>query len=175
MSDTRTIVLIGLSGAGKSTVARLLSERLGARALDLDAAIEGDAQASVAQIFAREGEAGFRRREVERLSSVLRDAPAVLACGGGVILEPEARALLSAGCRVVWLEVSPVEAARRLGDGLAVRPLLAGGPPQLEVMLAERRGLYGQIAEVRVATDGRTPEQVADEVIASLGPRGSTS
>jgi shikimate kinase len=58
---------------------------------------------------------------------------------------------------------------------LAVRPLLAGGPPQLEVMLAERRGLYGQIAEVRVATDGRTPEQVADEVIASLGPRGSTS
>jgi shikimate kinase len=104
MSDTRTIVLIGLSGAGKSTVARLLSERLGARALDLDAAIESDAQASVAQIFAREGEAGFRRREVERLSSVLRDAPAVLACGGGVILEPEARALLSAGCRVVWLE-----------------------------------------------------------------------
>ena len=56
-----------------------------------------------------------------------------------------------------------------------MRPLLAGGPPQLEVMLAERRGLYGQIAEVRVATDGRTPEQVADEVIASLGPRGSTS
>jgi shikimate kinase len=175
MSDTRTIVLIGLSGAGKSTVARLLSERLGAGAVDLDAAIESDARSSVAQIFAREGEAGFRRREVDRLSSVLRDGPAVLACGGGVILEPEARALLSAGSRVVWLEVSPAEAARRLGDGVAVRPLLADGLPKLEAMLAERRGLYGQIAEVRVPTDGRTPEQVADEVLARLRPEGSTS
>jgi shikimate kinase len=169
MSDSRTIVLIGLSGAGKSTVARLLGERLGVRVVDLDAAIETDARSSVAQIFAREGESGFRRREVDRLSSVLRDPPGVLACGGGVILEPQARTQLSTGCRVVWLEVSPAEAARRLGDGAAVRPLLAGGLPRLDAMLAERADLYKTIAEARIPTDGRTAEQVAAAVIASLG------
>jgi shikimate kinase len=175
MSETTTIALIGLSGAGKSTVGRLLGALLGTDAVDLDTTIENHAGTSVAQIFEREGEAGFRRRERDRLSTVLRDPPGVLACGGGVIVELASRDLLRTHCRVVWLDVSPAEAARRLANGAGVRPLLSEGLARLDALLAERRALYEQVAELRVLTDGRTPEQVADEVIAGLGPRGAAS
>ena len=172
MSRKPTIALVGLSGAGKSTVAALVGERLGSAPADLDALIEADAGCSIAQIFAREGAAGFRGREADRLAFVLRDPPAVLACGGGVVLDPEQRARLVASCRVVWLEVSPAEAARRVAGSRATRPLLAEGLPKIETMLEERGALYGEVAELRVPTDGRTPEQVAEAVLSGLGLHG---
>src|SRR4029453_4301896 len=90
----RPIALVGLMGGGKSAVAALLGARLGGRVVDLDARIEADAGCSVGEIFAREGEVGFRARETAQLKAILQDPPAVLACGGGVVLDPERRALL---------------------------------------------------------------------------------
>src|SRR5690349_20696344 len=112
--DGRPIALIGLMGAGKSAVAALLGERLGATVADLDAMIEADAGCSVAELFAREGEPAFRRREAALLDRVVAAGIRVIACGGGVVVDPGPRARLKQRCRVVWLEVSPGEAARRV-------------------------------------------------------------
>jgi shikimate kinase len=167
----RPIALIGLMGAGKSSVARVLGERLGVAVADLDSMLEAEEGCTIAELFERAGEAYFREREGELLALALSAGVRVLACGGGVILDPRRRARLRECCHVVWLEVSPGEAARRVaGDGV-VRPLLAGaaGAERLETLLAERAPLYAETAEVRVATDGLAPGGVADAVIAALG------
>jgi len=168
-SERRPIALIGLMGAGKSAVARVLGERLGASVADLDALLEAEEGASVAELFARSGEAWFRRRETECLAGVLATGADVVACGGGVVVGERGRALLE-GCRVVWLEVSPAEAARRVASAAQRRPLLEGRDPaeRLAELLSARERLYASAAHARVATDGRTAEQVADAVLAAL-------
>jgi shikimate kinase len=172
--EVRPIALIGLMGAGKSAVARILGERLGVGIADLDGMIEAVEGCSVAELFERAGEAWFRRREGELLAQALGSGVKVVACGGGVVLDPSRRRLLRERCRVVWLEVSPAVAAERVAaagaDPARVRPLLAGAPPRerLEQLLAERTTLYAEAAHVRVATDGRAPEQVADAVLAAI-------
>src|SRR5262249_44493213 len=175
--DARPIALIGLMGAGKSSVARVLGERLGVGVADLDGMIEATEGCSVAELFERAGEAWFRRRESELLAEALRSGVQVVACGGGVVLDAERRRTLRERCRVVWLEASPAVAAARVeaaGSNPAhVRPLLAGQPTRerLEQLLNDRAPLYGEAAHVRVSTDGRSPEQVADAVVAALRAR----
>src|SRR5215831_10055507 len=162
--DARPIALIGLMGAGKSSVARALGERLGVGVADLDGMIEAREGCSVAELFERAGEAWFRRRESELLAEALRSGVQVVACGGGVVLDPERRRTLRERCRVVWLEASPAVAAARVeaAGGVRVRPLLAGEPTRerLSQLLLDRAPLYAEAAHVRVSTDGRTPEQV---------------
>jgi shikimate kinase len=173
--ETRPIALIGLMGAGKSSVARVLGERLGVSIADLDEMIEAVEGCSVAELFERAGEPWFRRREGELLAEALRSGVRVVACGGGIVLDPERRRLLRERCRVVWLEVDPTEALARLGeqDGepARTRPLLAGADPgkRLTDLLRERETLYAEAAHVRVPTAGRSPDQVADAVLAALG------
>jgi shikimate kinase len=135
-------------------------------------AVEG---CSVAELFERAGEAWFRRRESELLAESLRSGVRVVACGGGIVLEPAHRKLLRERCRVVWLDVDPAEAARRTAAagarGPGGRPLLAGAEPavRLAELARERSPLYAEAAGFRIATDGRTPEQVADAVLAAIG------
>lgn len=174
-SDRRPIALIGIMGAGKSAVAQALGERLGASVADLDRMIETIEGCTVAELFERAGEPWFRRRESELLADALGSGVRVVACGGGVVLDPAHRQLLRERCTVVWLEVAPEEAAARVGgaggDPAATRPLLAGGDPEarLRALLAERTPLYAEAAHHRVATSGRTPAEVADAVLAALG------
>jgi shikimate kinase len=97
-----------------------------------------------------------------------------VACGGGVVLDPAHRRLLSERCRVVWLEVEPAEAVRRMresgGEPGRARPLLAGGDPEARLarLQRERAPLYAEAALVRVTTAGRTPVEVADAVLGAL-------
>src|SRR5690242_13733654 len=150
LEEVRPIALIGLMGAGKTAVARALGERLGSSVADLDAMIEAVEGRSIAELFEREGEAWFRRRERELLEQALGSGIRVIACGGGVVLDPANRRRLREACRVVWLEVSAGEAARRVSAAGArpasLRPLLAGGPPEarLAALLAERAPLYAE-------------------------------
>ncbi len=161
-------------GAGKSAVAQALGERLGASVVDLDRMIETIEGCTVAELFERAGESWFRRRESELLADALRSGVRVVACGGGIVLDPAHRELLRERCTVVWLEVTPEEAARRVnamaGDPARVRPLLAGGDPEtrLRALLAERTPLYAEAAHHRVPTAARTPGEVADAVLAAL-------
>src|SRR4029453_604707 len=138
MKEERPIALVGLMGAGKSTVARILGERLDGAVADLAAWVEEEAGCSVAEVFRREGEPGFRRREAACLNAVLASPPAVLACGGGALIDAVSRSRLKASCRVVWLEVSPEEAARRLRGMSDGRPLLNDGAASLETLLRSR-------------------------------------
>ena len=173
--EQRPIALVGLMGAGKSAVARVLGERLGASVADLDAMVEAAEGCTVAELFERSGEPRFRRLEGELLTEVLRTGVGVVACGGGIVLDPAHREALREKCRVVWLEVSPDEAARRVSAGGvpgAQRPLLAGGAARerLAALLAERAPLYAEVAHQRVNTDGLTTAEVADRVLAPERP-----
>ncbi len=169
----RPIALVGLMGAGKSEVARALAERLGAAVADVDAMAEADRGCTIAEIFAREGEAGFRRLEGRILEQALASGASIIACGGGIVLDPARRRLLERRCRVVWLEVAPATAARRLAGREGARPLLAGGETEkrLTDLLAARQPLYEEAAHVRVSTEGRSPEEVADAILGALGER----
>ena len=168
MSEKRAIALVGLMGAGKTTVAGLLASRLGGKAVDLDQVLEAEAGCSVAEMFRREGEAAFRRREAERLARVIGNGATVIACGGGALIEAASRERLKGSCRVVWLEVTPQEALRRVRGTPDVRPLLPQDSVQLESLLRGREAAYRDVAEIRVVTDGRTPDQVAQAVIDAL-------
>ncbi len=172
------VALVGLSGAGKSTVAPLLAARLGGGWIDLDDAIAREAGTPVPALLRREGEAAFRAREAAALRAVLeaRPRPRVLACGGGILSREENRALLAARATVVWLRVPPAVAAERLGRaGASERPLLDGADPpetRLAALEAERGPSFDAAADLRIDTAGRTPSEVAEEIHRALRARG---
>lgn len=162
------IFLIGLSGSGKSTVARLVAERLGWQCADSDTLIEGEAGISIPVLFRDQGEAAFRDREAAVLERVAGRDGVVVATGGGAPTTRRGLAALSAGF-VVWLKVSPAEAARRLAKSPATgeRPLLAGDPAaRLAELLTQRAPVYG-LADAQVEVDGRIAEDTAGEVVAA--------
>jgi shikimate kinase len=171
MGGERSILLCGLMGAGKSSVGRALAERLGWRFVDTDALVEARAGSSVAQLFEREGEAGFRTREREVLRS-LSASGCVIALGGGSVEAAENREILAAKGRLVWLDARPETLVERIGAG-AGRPLLAGldarGRAERLRELAARRAAAYASAELRVATDGLGVAQVCETVLAGLG------
>ncbi|MFC7897094.1 shikimate kinase [Streptomyces sp. NPDC057381] len=161
------IVLVGPMGVGKSTVGQLLAERLGTGYRDTDADIVAAQGRAIAEIFVDEGEAAFRALEKEAVRTGLAEHEGVLSLGGGAILDAGTRALL-AGQRVVYLSMEVEEAVKRTGLN-AARPLLAVNPrKQWRELMEARRHLYEEAATVVVATDGRTPEEVAEAALDAL-------
>jgi shikimate kinase len=160
-------VMVGSMGSGKTTVGQAVAEALGVPFEDTDALIEARAGKTVPEIFFDDGEAAFRALEVETVAAALASSPGVLALGGGAILHEDTRKLL-AGHTVVFLSVELADAVKRVGLG-AGRPLLNINPrATLKFLLDERRPLYASVAMHTVATDGRTPEEIAAEVTALL-------
>ncbi len=166
------MLLVGMMGVGKSTVAGLLAGRLAWPVLDTDAVVEQHANASVAEIFARDGEAAFRAAESDIVAGLAKTAtPLVASVGGGAVLsEPNRRAIRAAGT-VVWLRARPATLADRVGSGRG-RPLLLerGLEPEeaLEKLVAERRPYYEEVADVVVDVDGISPDDAAGLVLAAL-------
>ncbi len=162
----RPVFLIGFMGAGKSTVGRLLAERLGASFVDLDDEIAASERTPVSEIFSTRGEAGFReaeRRALERLAGC-RDV--VIACGGGVVTDAASRAVLERSGTIVYLRVSSEVALARVGGETAGRPLLRGGDPaSASALLASREHLYESAATLTVETEGRTPSEIVEELV----------
>lgn len=162
------VVLIGFMGSGKSTVGPLLAERLGRRFREIDEEVAADAGTTITQIFAGEGEPGFRRREAACLERALQADGQVIAVGGGAPLASDNWHRMRDGNCVVALTAAPGELARRL-NGSSRRPLLEPDTDTAIARLLPQRISRYLEADLVVATDGRPPEQVADE-LASMIP-----
>ena len=167
-------MIVGPPGAGKSTVAEVLGRRLGVAVRDTDTDVEAAAGKSVAEIFVDDGEAAFRELERVAVATALAEHPGVVALGGGAVMNPQTEAAL-AGHAVVFLDVEIADAARRIGFNRD-RPLLIGNPRSKWIsLMAARRPVYERVATVTVATDGRTQDEVADQVIEALQLRRNGS
>jgi shikimate kinase len=161
------LVVIGPPGAGKTTVGRLVAERLGVPFVDTDAVVESRAGRRIPDIFLEDGEPSFRDLERAAVVDVLGTADGVVSLGGGAVLDPRTEADL-AGHRVVFLDVGIADAARRVGFGQH-RPLLGINPrAQWTKLMADRRAVYERIAGFVVDTAGREAPQVADDVVERL-------
>jgi shikimate kinase len=166
----RTIFLVGMMGAGKSSVAALLARQLGTSAYDADAVIAEQAQMTIPEIFAREGEAGFRARERAAVDA-LAARGGVVALGGGAMAQPGAPERLRAAGVVVYLRARAETLARRVGDG-ASRPLLAGLDAagrlaKLRELIAQREPAYMRAHHI-VDVDSGSPRRIAREIAARL-------
>jgi shikimate kinase len=173
---TRHLALVGVMGAGKTSVGLECAERLGRPLVDTDSLVVEAAGASVAGIFSGEGEAGFRRRERAAVETACAwPVPAVVSCGGGAILDPNNRRVLRERCVVVWLTATPEVLADRL-QGSTDRPLLQGAvhpAARISALLRDRHDAYAAAAHVDVDASGPV-EAVADAVLAAYHRLGAT-
>ena len=163
-------------GSGKTTVGRLVAERLGWTYVDSDDQVCERTGRSVREIFEEDGEAAFRREERLALeAAVSDDQPRVVSVAGGAVLDAANRALLRRAGTVAWLRADPsVLAARVTASGQAHRPLLGDDPHGNLVRLdAERRPLYEELADLIVDVEARTPEEIAEHLVLHLDPRAS--
>jgi shikimate kinase len=168
LHGARHLVLVGLPGAGKSTVGRAVADRLGRPFIDLDVEIERSTGQGIGELFATRGEAGFRALEQAATAELVGRAPAVIAPGGGWVTVPETVALLRSAAQTIYLKVDPETALRRLGRGVSKRPLLArdeAGPEEaLRQLFAARRAAY-EAADFVVDTEHLTRQQVTDSLV----------
>ncbi len=166
----KTVALVGLMGAGKTAVGRRLAQRLGVEFADADAEIERAANATIAEIFAEQGEPFFRAREREVIKRLLANPVHVLATGGGAFMDPATRALLRERAITIWLRAGlDVMLARVMRRNN--RPLLNVGEPRevLERLMAERYPVYAE-ADITVDSVDGPAEVTLERVMMALAP-----
>jgi len=160
------LVLVGLMGAGKTTVGERCARRLGRSFVDTDALVQTLTGHTVVELFDRFGESRFRAEERRAVEDVCASPePLVISCGGGAVLDSENRTRLRTTGFVVWLTASPETLALRVGRG-DERPLLRASPASTLARLAEARDeMYAAVAHARVDTESRSASEVADAVV----------
>lgn len=165
---SRHVALVGLMGAGKTSVGRLIAPRLGLPFHDSDDTVAHAAGLSIAELFEHQGEPAFRALERGALARLLAGERAVIATGGGSVVEAETRDALRRQTFTIWLDAAPATLAARLTES-EERPLLAHGDPEHVLgRLAEQRRPYYAAADLRVGTDGLDVEEVAELIVAAL-------
>jgi len=167
------LVLIGYRATGKTTLARLLAGQLGWQWIDADVEIERRAGKSIARIFAEDGEPAFRALEAKVIADLCRRRGLVLAAGGGAPLRPESRRAMGQSGKVVWLKALPETVhARMSADATTAgrRPNLTsrGGLEEIVRLMKEREPVYREAAELEVDTEGKTPGQLAADILDRL-------
>jgi shikimate kinase len=161
-----SVAIVGYMGSGKTTLGRLLARATGLEFVDLDRAISKRAGKEIPEIFAESGEAHFRDLEHEALREALDGkTPCIVACGGGVVVRPENRALLQGVTTVFLREDTGVLYGRTRGPG---RPLRAASREEFESRYAERLPFYREVADFEIEVEGRSPSRVMEEVLGCL-------
>jgi len=165
----RSIVLVGMMGAGKSSIGRRLAVRLGLPFVDADAEIEKAAGMSIADIFARHGEADFRSGEARVIARLLQGGPQVLATGGGAVMNADTRAAIKAGAISVWLSADLDVLMRRIAKRKNDRPMLQTSDPAatLRRLLAEREPAYAQ-ADIAVQSHDVPHDAIVTQILQAL-------
>ena len=166
------IFLIGYRGTGKTSVARELATLLNWDWIDVDDVIEREAGKTIAEIFAGDGEAVFRELEAYTVAGLSRERRMVVALGGGAVMREQNRDAITAAGPVVWLTAGVDTILERVAADPTTasrRPdLTTGGRAEIEALLAARTPLYRECARLVVDTEGKTPAQVAAEIVANL-------
>jgi shikimate kinase len=167
----KSIVLVGLMGAGKSSVGRRLAKRIGLPFVDADEEIETAAGMRIADMFERFGEAHFRDGERRVLARLIDGPPRVIATGGGAFMNDETRALILARCTAVWLDVDVATLAERVGRR-DHRPLLKDKHPLevLRALAAARNPVYAE-AQIAIKGGDLPHEETVERIIAALEAR----
>lgn len=171
------IFLVGYRCVGKTTVAGILEERLGVSSVDVDDKVVAHAGMPVADIVAREGWDGFRRREEAALFSVIEEGFGVIATGGGIVTRKENVAHMRANGTIIRLSAAPAVVMERMGNDTksgALRPSLTGADPLLEVqsVMAKREALYACAADLEIKTDRLSPRAVAGVIVWAMARKG---
>lgn len=170
------LVLIGYRGSGKTSVGRRAAERLGWPFVDTDAQIEALTGRTIREIFDLDGAGHFREIEAQVVAELARQRGQVLSVGGGAVLDPDSRRLLRAAGACVWLTAPPQELCRRLASDPSSRdrrPPLTGATllDEIQQVLNERLPIYESMADLVLDTLGRSPDELADAIVAWLRPR----
>ncbi len=162
---TKKIVLIGPPGAGKTSIGKALSKEIGLAFIDSDAEIERISGKTISEIFVDQGEAVFRKTEVETVTRILAEFEGVVALGGGAPINPEIqKVLLNSEYPVIFIDVSISQAANRIGFNKD-RPLLMINPRQQWLhLMSERRPIYEKLATITVSSDNSKPAEVAKTI-----------
>lgn len=165
----QNLFLVGPMGAGKSAVGRQLARTLHLNFMDSDDEIEARTGVDIPFIFEKEGEEGFRKREAKVIDDLSKMEGLVLATGGGAILDPQSRSYLGARGYVVYLHTTVEQQLARTKKGRE-RPLLENGDRKqiLDELMQARDGLYREVADLIVETDGRKVRAVAEEIVDRL-------
>jgi shikimate kinase len=165
-----SIALIGFMGTGKTVVGRLLAAKTGKEFLELDAIIEEKAGRPIPEIFRAEGEAGFREREIEAVKQIAGRKNAVIACGGGAVLNKINIDRLRQECVIVCLTASPEVILERTSADAGGRPLLevADRARRVRELLAFRRPFYRASADITVSTSRLRPGTVVERILGKL-------
>lgn len=165
MQSPRSVFLVGMMGAGKTTVGRLLAEAIGFEFVDADRELEARSGVPIPTIFEIEGEAGFRRREAALLEELTARHHIVLATGGGAVLEPTTRQRLRDRGLVIYLRTTADEVHRRTRRDKS-RPLLRTENPRerIEQLIAEREPLYAEVAHLTIHSAASNPKKLVQRI-----------
>jgi shikimate kinase len=164
------VALIGFMGVGKTAVAQILATRLGKSLVEVDELIKHRARMNIPEIFAREGEIGFRQREIEAIREVSGRSSQIIDCGGGVVLNKINVDRLKLDSVVVWLVASARAVLERTQSAAGSRPILKKLPTEEEIqgLISFRRPYYRSAADITVNTSRLRPETVAEHVLLKL-------
>ena len=163
------IFLIGFMGAGKSTIARTLQRELGFPLVEMDERIVQEQGMSINDIFAQYGEAHFREIESQLVVDLGKQEPSIVSCGGGVVVRPENTQNMKKSGRIVLLKASPETIFERVKNSTD-RPILNGhmNVEYIAELMEKRRALYEEAADITIQTDGKTRDQICQEIIGKL-------
>lgn len=165
----RSIFLIGFMGAGKSTIARALQRELGFPLIEMDERIVKEQGMSINDIFAQYGEDHFRDIESQLIVDIGKEEPSIVSCGGGVVVRPQNTQNMKEIGRIVFLKVTPETIYERVKNSTD-RPILNGhmNVEYIAELMEKRRALYEAAADIMIQTDGKTREQICEEIIGKM-------